>query len=72
MIGVGGMGRVHAAKQTSLGRTVAVKVMQEEARSPRRVRDFILEARVTGLLEHPNIVPIHGLTLSNAVRSISP
>ncbi len=60
-IGEGGMGVVRAARQTSLGRTVAVKVLQDDARTAKRVRDFVREARVTGLLEHPNVVPIHGL-----------
>ena len=64
VIGEGGMGVVHAASQTSLQRTVAVKMLQPTARTPKRVRDFIREARVTGVLEHPNIVPIHGLAVS--------
>lgn len=61
VIGEGGMGVVRAAEQRALGREVAVKALREEARTPGRVADFIREARVTGSLSHPNVVPIHGL-----------
>jgi eukaryotic-like serine/threonine-protein kinase len=59
-IGEGGMAVVRIAKQTSLGREVAVKVLREDAAdsaSPRMLR----EAWITGTLEHPNIVPVHDL-----------
>ena len=61
VIGEGGMGIVHAAEQTSLRREVAVKTLREESRSPAHVADFVREARVTGALAHPNVVPIHGI-----------
>ncbi|MGE0792109.1 MAG: serine/threonine-protein kinase [Sandaracinaceae bacterium] len=63
VLGEGGMGLVREARQRSLGRVVAVKALRPESRTDKRVREFIREARVTGHLEHPNVVPIHGLAL---------
>ncbi|MFO0629005.1 MAG: serine/threonine-protein kinase [Polyangiales bacterium] len=59
LLGAGGMGRVYAATQTSLRRGVAVKVLAEVAPSHRAA--LLHEARITGRLEHPNIVPVHAL-----------
>lgn len=56
----GGMGAVHEARQRVMGRKVAMKVMLQE-NSASGMRRFINEARITGLLEHPNIVPVHEL-----------
>ncbi|MBL8787892.1 MAG: protein kinase, partial [Deltaproteobacteria bacterium] len=62
VLGEGGMGRVHAAKDLDLGRTVALKTLREEHRgSPAYIRALVFEARLTGQLEHPNIVPVHEL-----------
>jgi len=61
-IGEGGMGVIRLAEQVALGRTVAVKTLKpvhfgdEEA-----ALDLLLEAWVTGSIEHPNIVPVHYL-----------
>ena len=60
-IGSGGMGEVYRAWQPSLGRTVAVKVLPDSQRRPDALERFENEARVLGLLEHPNIMPIHDL-----------
>ncbi len=61
-IGVGGMGAVFRAKQTSLNRNVAVKLIRPENVQSDRVRNkFIAEAVLTGALDHPNIIPIHEL-----------
>ena len=56
----GGMGTVFRARETSVRRAVAMKVMLSQA-SERAVARFIQEAQVTGQLEHPNIVPVHEL-----------
>ena len=62
MLGKGGMGVVYAARQASLDRQIAVKMMQDDsAASPAAARKFLAEAMVTGELDHPNIVPIHEL-----------
>jgi WD40 repeat protein/serine/threonine protein kinase len=60
LLGEGGMGVVYAARQASIDRTVAVKMLKPESASERNVRrKFLSEAVVTGDLEHPNIVPIY-------------
>ncbi len=60
LIGRGGMGAVLQAEDASIQRHVAMKVVLH-ADSPRDVLRFIHEARITGRLEHPHIVPIHTL-----------
>lgn len=57
----GGMGIVRIALQTSLDRQVVVKELREELNQPSDVAQLIREARVTGWLEHPNIVPVYAL-----------
>jgi WD40 repeat protein/serine/threonine protein kinase len=62
IIGEGGMGVVYAAHQSSIARTVAVKMLKPSATIREEQRDkFISEAVVTGELDHPNIVPIYDL-----------
>jgi WD40 repeat protein/serine/threonine protein kinase len=62
IIGEGGMGVVYAAHQSSIARTVAVKMLKPSAKVREDQRDkFISEAVVTGELDHPNIVPIYDL-----------
>lgn len=58
----GGMGAVLEARDRSLDRDVAMKVMVLELGASAESRErFIREAKVLGQLEHPNIVPIHEL-----------
>jgi tetratricopeptide (TPR) repeat protein len=59
-VAAGGMGMIHEARQTVMGRKVAMKVMLH-AWHERSVGRFLDEARITGMLEHPNIVPVHEL-----------
>ena len=59
-IGAGGMGRVYEARDSLIGRTVAIKVMSEELDEDLRKR-FYQEARAVGSLRHPNIVTIYDL-----------
>ncbi len=62
VIGEGGMGVVYAAKQSSIARTVAVKMLKGDDKHTLQQRDkFISEAVITGELEHPNIVPVYDL-----------
>ncbi len=64
-IGEGGMGVVREGVQVSLGRRVAVKMLREkDAATERAVRKLVHEARVTGALEHPNVVPVHDIARS--------
>jgi serine/threonine protein kinase len=62
LLGAGGMGVVYAARDESLDRDVAVKVIHEEgdAALAERLRQ---EARVLARLEHPGIVPVHDVGL---------
>ena len=60
LLGEGAMGQVVAAWQPGLSRSVAVK--RPRPGSPPQIAAHLrLEARATGLLEHPNIVPVHDL-----------
>lgn len=60
MLGHGGMGDVYKAKQLSLQRNIAVKIIRHDIGGRNDVRtSFFREALVTGNLEHPNIVPIY-------------
>ena len=60
LVARGGMGSVHRALDRLLGRHVAVKLLHESISDrPDLVRRFVLEAQITGALEHPNIVPVH-------------
>lgn len=59
-IGVGGMGAVYRARQISLDREVALKLMGfDAALGEELVAQFRSEARHAGRLQHPNIVPVY-------------
>jgi serine/threonine protein kinase len=61
LIGAGGMGAVYQAKQGSIDRTVALKMIKGQKIPPDAQEKFLAEAVITGTLEHPNIVPIYDL-----------
>jgi predicted ATPase len=59
-LGAGGMGRVYRARDTRLGREVAIKLLETRSQSLDDAIDrFISEARAASNLNHPNIVTIH-------------
>lgn len=58
-LGAGGMGEVYRARDTRLGRDVAIKVLpQDAAKDEDRIRRFEQEARAAGTLNHPNVLTI--------------
>ena len=69
LIGAGGMGEVYRAKDTKLGRDVAIKVLPEAfARDEERLARFEREARILAALNHPGIATLYGLEESAGTR----
>jgi eukaryotic-like serine/threonine-protein kinase len=61
-LGAGGMGEVYRARDSRLGRDVAIKVLPPAfARDPERLQRFEQEARAAGLLNHPNVLIVFDL-----------
>ena len=60
-LGEGGMGLVLRAWQATLEREVAVKRLRKDRRAEGAAEALLEEARLTGALEHPNIIPVHAL-----------
>src|SRR6185436_11033101 len=61
-VGAGGMGEVYRARDTKLGRDVALKIIPDiYARDPDRMARFRREARLLASLNHPNIAAIYGV-----------
>jgi eukaryotic-like serine/threonine-protein kinase len=70
-IGAGGMGDVYQARDTKLGRSVAVKVLPLAfVDNPDRVTRFQREARMLASLNHPNIASIYGLEDSGGTQAL--
>ena len=70
-LGAGGMGEVYRARDTKLGREVAIKVLPSAmAQNPERLARFEREAKVLASLNHPNIAQIYGLEESGGTRAL--
>src|SRR6266704_3209258 len=70
-LGAGGMGEVYRARDTTLNRDVALKVLPEAfASDAERFARFTREAQTLASLNHPNIAHIHGLEESGGVRAL--
>ena len=70
-LGAGGMGEVYRARDTRLGRDVALKILPEVfASDPERLARFEREAQVLASLNHPHIAAIHGLEENGGVRAL--
>jgi eukaryotic-like serine/threonine-protein kinase len=70
-LGAGGMGEVYRARDTRLGRDVAVKVVPEKfAADAERMARFRREAQVLASLNHPNLAAIYGFEDSGGIRAL--
>lgn len=58
-LAAGGMGEVHRARDTILGREVALKVLRPTGASPGAAERLAREARAASALSHPNVVVVH-------------
>jgi len=71
-LGQGGMGEVWRARDSTLGREIALKVLPAEmAEDPERLRRFQREARLLASLNHPNIVTIHTVEDSDGISFLT-
>src|SRR5262245_51855548 len=71
LLGAGGMGEVYRARDTRLGREVAIKVLPADMLGDtNRRRRFLHEARLLSSLNHPHIVTIHEIESDGDVDSI--
>ena len=62
------MGQVFRARDTRLGRIVAIKVLpHDRVTDPERKRRFLQEARAASALNHPNIVTLHDIASDNGI-----
>jgi tetratricopeptide (TPR) repeat protein len=70
-LGCGGMGEVYRARDATLGREVAIKVLPSIFTSdPQRLGRFEREARLLASLNHPNIATIHGVEHANGIYAL--
>lgn len=72
LLGQGGMGRVWLARDSVLGRRVAIKILRDDLALPPTVKDELIvrmghEARAAAAVSHPNIVTLHDMGEDDAV-----
>src|SRR5215813_1521067 len=67
-LGSGGMGEVYRARDTRLGRTVAIKILPPDlSGNPEARRRFEHEARTISSLNHPNICRLYDISEENGI-----
>ncbi len=71
LLGAGGMGEVYRARDTKLGRDVAIKILPQVFTSdPERLARFEREARMLAALNHPHIGAIYGVEDAESVHAL--
>jgi serine/threonine protein kinase/tetratricopeptide (TPR) repeat protein len=71
-LGAGGMGEVYRARDTKLGRDVALKMLPTEmARDPERLARFRREAKALAQLDHPNIITIYSVEECDGIHFLT-
>jgi dienelactone hydrolase len=71
-LGAGGMGEVYRARDTSLDREVAIKVLPPAfAVDPERLSRFEREAKLLASLNHPNVAAVYGLHEADGIRFLA-
>jgi eukaryotic-like serine/threonine-protein kinase len=69
LLGAGGMGEVYRARDTKLGRDVALKILPDTVtHDPERLSRFRREAQVLAALNHPHIGAIYGFDEANGTQ----
>ena len=70
-LGAGGMGKVYRARDPTLGRDVAIKILPDTwLADPDRLARFDREARILASLNHPHIGAIYGVDVASGVRAL--
>jgi serine/threonine protein kinase len=71
-LGAGGMGEVYRARDTRLGRDIALKVLPDDlSSSSERLERFEREAKAVAALNHPNIVVLHSIEETAGTRLLT-